>query len=287
MSSQAEKISKTSEAIKALEICYGQTVALYGQVEREVAGINAAIAKVMNEKGQYVRRIKLSVDSKWEMHKEAGEMAGNVADLTRRTLSTEQAPCEITGDDLLYMHKQAKGIDHRGSEPEGYFEGIKPTELWELARKAHDPAQAYQVAAQKAAEEIVSCFALARDPGRIREVSGKTQLEMHWYLQKPFHSGAGMKLHYSSRAGSLAHALNAFAVHSAPEARAAFEAMVGIMYEFSQHRPIESRERFQLGAGVEMVTYNSALKLRLPKDLAGKLNVYVSEHAEEVFKEAA
>lgn len=274
------------DRINELHKAHFTVTRLYKLIDEKVSETNANLAQVT---GSQYDRLELQAPGIQGMRAEVQLMAARVAKVANETFSTEQAPCDMTGQDILapldlnmtHFSEDAAVIRKVVTA----WAEITTARMWEQAKRMYNPEENHKEVMKKAATAIVYGFNLIQ-PNATRKVAGQVELRGNWYAEDLY--GGGKTLGYSTARsiGELFQHLRIFAANAAPDATQAMGKGIGLIGALSRNTPIESRERFPLGAGIEMITFYENFRLRLPAEIAQALNMFVSEYAAQKLDQA-
>ncbi len=208
-----------------------------------------------------------------------------VTEYAKKAFSVEGAPFtgtlnEYTGE----LHHTVNRAFHRagqGSEALAkLLDAYSPIRAWHAISKQHNPAAQRHAASRKAARTIRGHFGMLRgDDAAMRTVKGRVEVSISVYTTL---SSRGQRvLPYGSQLPGLGEALQQAMVDSGSGAEFGRH-FTGLCNEVTEYksRPIISRERVDLGDGVDVVMGFNAFKLYLPLEIAGLINMFLAEYPE-------
>lgn len=203
----------------------------------------------------------------------------------QKTLSIEGAPFTKTLTDYTanLHHTTGRWLYREGQDSEGLarlLDAYSPIRAWEAICKLHDPEAQRTAACRKAAHTIRGYFGMNRgDDAAMRTVKGRVEVSISAYTTP---TREGRKLPYGTRLPELGAALHQSMVDSGSGTQFG-ERFIGLCKEITEYngRPFESRERVDLGDGVDVVLGFNAFKLYLPMGIAGLINMFLAEFPAE------
>ena len=156
-----------------------------------------------------------------------------------------------------------------------------PLTLWDELSKQHDPNRQLQWANKAAAHKIRGEFGMRRGAAPWKEVGGRVEVSIQVWTEVAH--GAGRRLGYASRVHELGDALQQAMAHS--DLVCSFgERFASMCVDLGRYsgNDIVSRQRVDLGDGVDVVLGFNAFKLYLPKGIAGAVNLFLAEYPDEL-----
>ena len=171
--------------------------------------------------------------------------------------------------------------------PEGYshqrYQRFKPASLWDALAAEYGGAKGVEARNAQAASGLVSFFGLSRKSEVVRRGAAVILNCRAWldgYSSTP-------KLDYRCHEELTKGLQNlaAFLVWAGEEQDAASTVRLCQGWENDRQRVVVSRQKFNVSASIEMVTYNTRFEFRLAAPLAAKLQVFIATYAAQSLQE--
>lgn len=275
--------------IIALEGAYRAELALRLDVDQKLERINAQ----MNGSGfSTFQKIDIAGRDGIAMTSDKfTAYVGRVEEYARHALSVDGAPftaslldVRVSGQQLVSRaYYPNRRLDDAVSEQrhQQVIEFFSPIALWREIYKSFDPAAQRRAANMKHAESIRSYFGMHRQSNpEMRSVKGRVEVVIRiWTTIK--RDGA-RRLSYNSKLHELGSAMQQVMIDNGVDAGFgyAFDNLCQDLKEFG-NRNIVSRERVNLGDGVDIVLGYEAFKLYLPQEFANAVNIFLAEYPQD------
>lgn len=219
------------------------------------------------------------------------EYVRRVEEYACHALSVEGAPftaslrdARARGHELFsasYYRSHRQDSEVRDQQHQEVIEFFSPISLWREIYKSFDPAAQRRAANMKHAESIRSYFGMHRQSNpEMRIVKGRIEVVIRiWAAIK--RDGA-RRLAYNSKLHELGTAMQQVMIDNGVDSGFgyAFDNLCQDLKEFG-NRNIVSRERVNLGDGVDVVLGYEAFKLYLPQEFANAMNMFLAEYPQD------
>ena len=268
--------------IAELSEVYHAELAFRTKITQDLAALNARIGALPGR----ISGIELTSSRYAIGHSRdtLGAWAERVESVAQRLLGTPNAP--FLGSLRNYVASQNDvflsffRLDTEEVSPE-LAAAFDPVTLWAELSKQHDPNRQLQWANKAAAHKIRGEFGMRRGAARWKEVGGRVEVSIQVWSEVAH--GGGRRLGYNSRVHELGDALQQAMAHSdlVCSFGQRFASMCVDLGRYSGNN-IVSRQRVDLGDGVDVVLGFSAFKLYLPKGIAGAVNLFLAEYPDDL-----
>lgn len=224
----------------------------------------------------------------------AVQVMAQVVHIARDTLSRPGAPlaCDIEPwIEKNYYAKQRRLQERsrRDSHAHELWAEFDPLDLWDHIVVTYSPQRVIDEARKRAAIALIDAFGLGAGHS-VKQVGGRIELEIRRYSEPVFNSTERRYGHYDDRLmRPLVEAMEVFQVAAAISGSSTPLTLLGqLLYDSAQYSfTFSSRDTRDLGAGIRVVFFNSAVKVFLPHAIAVALNLFVSQYGQERLAERA
>jgi hypothetical protein len=165
------------------------------------------------------------------------------------------------------------------------WSAFSPSRAWRRLTRAYAPARAGALACQQAARHLLQGFQLAEN-APVASRAGVT-VTMRTYGAEPVYRGTGAVAYHT---GTILDACKAWeglrtaiALELDPEVSESMRRGDRVIQGWGRHDAgFRSRDRFELGAGINAVTFREKVVFTLPRDVAEAAMRFLAAHAQGV-----
>lgn len=299
MASNMQIDTDTPQTVIELDRIFFEHFDLVAQVESNLIGL---ASKIRRATGNTYIRLKAEVELMDFIRKEAFSYRDWVKTIASRELSEPLAPfnadeikvLEREFDQLLDVYRRSSDGDpvRLVVQARQACEACAPLKVWAELKRHHDPGAQNRAAAREQASalgrellpDVYYPYGWRRQQAASTEmkiVKGRVEVCLRVSSEADW-AGKGRHLRDDSTLRTFGQAMN-FALHQVEPDRTFVcgQRLLGLCQSYEmRRRELVSRERINLGDGVDIVVGFNNFKLYLPQEIAAALNVFVAEHGQ-------
>lgn len=266
-------------AIVALEKVYRSEIALRLELGARLRALKVEYEAI--DAGMGYVPIKINQGDSIDLgHRELRAYIKRVEAFATRELSRNGAP--FTGNLRDYSENASDAFDAHdervgngeATDLQSVLDLYSPLNCWRAVAAQFNPDAQRQVANVQAAHRIRDEFGLYFNPGSMKLVGGRVELQTRVYLHQNYHKER--TLNYGDNLQKLGQALDQACAHAGLQV--SFGSCLSSWCCHLTSTPVVSRKRIDLGDGVDLVLGYEHFKFYLPQPIAAAINTFLAEH---------